>query len=209
MVEAGGDFGRGSFDIGTLPWQGALLAIQDNFVTDWSECIVAIAQKRDRQQFALLFAHFGPRLKSFFLRLGASSGLAEDLMQDTLLAIWRKADRFDPSRAAASTWIFTIARNLRIDVKRRERDPNLLAEFFTGIDEPIPSDHLLCAERDTAIHRALAQLSVEQAETIHLSFFEDRSHSEIATLLHLPLGTVKSRVRLAMSRLRALMEEKS
>jgi len=183
-------------------WEGA------RSVTDWSDCIVAIAQRRDRQQFAALFAHFGPRLKGFFLRLGVTQGVAEDLMQETLLIVWRKADRFDPARAGASTWIFTIARNLRIDLKRRERDPGLLAEFYDGTDQPTPGDHLLTAERDGRIRQALTSLPADQAEVIRLAFFEDRPHSQIADDLKIPLGTVKSRVRLAMMRLRALVEER-
>jgi RNA polymerase sigma-70 factor (ECF subfamily) len=183
-------------------WEGA------RSVTDWSDCIVAIAQRRDRQQFAALFAHFGPRLKGFFLRLGVAPGAAEDLMQETMLIVWRKADRFDPERAGASTWIFTVARNLRIDLKRRERDPGKLAEFYDGADEPTPSDHLLSAERDGKVRQALSSLPADQAEVIRLSFFEDRPHSQIAEDLKIPLGTVKSRVRLAMMRLRAFVEER-
>lgn len=188
---------------------GRLIAVWEAAfsVTDWSECIVAIAKTRDRQQFAALFAHFAPRLKSFFLRLGVPPGVAEDLAQDTMLMVWRKADRFDPERAAASTWIFTVARNLRIDLKRRERDPALLAELYEDADEPTPSDHMLSAERDGRIREALTALPAEQAEVIRLSFFEDRPHSQIADDLKIPLGTVKSRVRLAMARLRALVEE--
>ncbi len=183
-------------------WEGA------RSVTDWSQSIVAIAQRRDRQQFAALFAHFGPRLKGFFLRLGVTQGVAEDLMQETMLVVWRKADRFDPARAGASTWIFTVARNLRIDLRRRERDPAKLAEFYDGVGEPTPSDHLLTAERDGRIHQALTSLPADQAQVIRLSFFEDRPHSQIAEDLKIPLGTVKSRVRLAMMRLRALVEER-
>ena len=189
---------------------GRLIAVWEarGSVTDWSECIVAIARTRDRQRFAALYSHFGPRLKSFFLRLGVSPGVAEDLVQETMLSVWRKADRFDPQRAAASTWIFTIARNLRIDLKRRERDPSLLTEFYDGAAEPMPGDRMLAAERDARIHQALVTLPSEQAEVIRLSFFEDRPHSQIADDLKIPLGTVKSRARLAMARLRALVEER-
>jgi len=185
----------------TTVWEAAFS------VTDWSDCIVAIAKRRDRQQFALLFAHFGPRLKSFFLRLGVPPGVAEDLVQDTMLMVWRKADRFDPKRAAASTWIFAVGRNLRIDLKRRERDPGLLAELYDGMEEAAPGDHMLAAERDRRIRAALTALPAEQADVIRLSFFEDRPHGQIADQLKIPLGTVKSRVRLAMARLRALVEE--
>ncbi|HEY5046802.1 MAG TPA: sigma-70 family RNA polymerase sigma factor [Rhizomicrobium sp.] len=177
-------------------------------MTDWSECIVAIARLRDRQRFVELFEHFAPRCKSFFIRLGVSPGVAEELAQETLLAVWHKADSFDPGLATASTWIFTIARNLRIDLQRRERDPARLSDFFAGMPQSSPSDCVLSAERDRRIHAALAELPEEQAAVIRLSFFEDRPHGEIARLLGIPLGTVKSRVRLAVNRLRAFVEDR-
>ena len=185
-----------------IPWR----EVAD--VTDWSECVVAIAQLRDRERFAELFEHFAPRCKGFFMRLGASSGVAEDLAQETMLTVWHKADRFDPARAQASTWIFTIARNLRIDMQRRERNPASLVEAIASAPEPTPSDQVLSAEREKQVRAALASLPAEQAEVIRLSFFEDRPHSEIARLLNVPLGTVKSRIRLAMNRLRALVEDR-
>jgi RNA polymerase sigma-70 factor (ECF subfamily) len=176
-------------------------------MTDWSACLVEIAWSKDRQQFALLFGYFAPRLKSFFLRLGLSPAAAEDLAQETMLTVWNKAQSFDASRASASTWIFTIARNLRIDLLRRERDPNLLAELYDGVVEPMPSDNVLTVEREVRIRAALDKLPADQADVIRLSFFEDRPQSEIANTLDIPLGTVKSRVRLAMNRLRALVED--
>jgi RNA polymerase sigma-70 factor, ECF subfamily len=176
-------------------------------VSAWSDCIVAIARTRDRDQFAKLFAHFAPRLKSFFLRQGMPPGTAEDLAQETMLAVWRKAGLFDPARAAASTWIYTIARNLRVDLHRRERDPALLAEFFEHAAEPLASDGILSTERDRKVQAAVATLPEDQAQAIRLSFFEDRPHGEIARMLDIPLGTVKSRIRVAMSRLRALVED--
>jgi len=176
-------------------------------VTDWSDCILAIAANRDRDRFAELFLHFGPRLKSFFLRLGVPPGQAEDLVQEVMLTVWRKADQFDPARAGAATWIFTVARNLRIDLKRRERDPASLTELYDGLTEPQPSDVVIAAERGRRVRQAMAELPAEQVEVIRLSFFEDRPHAEIAGLLQIPLGTVKSRARLAMARLRALVEE--
>ena len=189
---------------------GRLIAYWEpaGLVTDWSECILAIAARRDRERFAELFAHFGPRLNGFFQRLGVTAGVAEDLVQETMLIVWRKAGQFDPKRASASTWIFTVARNLRIDLKRRERDPAQLAELYDGMEEPIPSETLEAAERDRRVRQAMASLPAEQVDVIRLSFFEDRPHGEIAQLLQIPLGTVKSRARLAMARLRALVEER-
>jgi RNA polymerase sigma-70 factor (ECF subfamily) len=176
-------------------------------MTEWSACIVTIAASRDRTQFGLLFAHFAPRLKGYFMRLGVSPDIAEDLAQDALLTVWRKAEMFDPARASASTWIFTIARNLRVDLQRRARDPRQLTDGTDGVPEPMPSDIILGAEREERVRAALANLSADHADVIRLSFFEERPQSEIAKVLNIPLGTVKSRVRLAMSRLRALVED--
>ncbi len=174
---------------------------------DWSGCIVAIARVQDRERFAELFNHFAPRLKGFYMRLGAPAAEAEDLAQDAMLIVWRKAGLFDPARASAATWIFTIARNLRIDMKRRQRDPQLLEEFYDGPAQPLPSDHVLSAEIESRVNMALKSLPQDQADVIRLSFFEDRPHVEIADALNIPLGTVKSRIRLAMNRLRGLVEE--
>lgn len=174
---------------------------------DWSACIAAIATSRDKSRFAELFRHFAPRLKAFFLRLGVSAPAAEDLAQEAMLVVWRKAATFDPARASAATWIFTIARNLRIDMSRREGKPALSEEFLDLADEPGPGEAAIAVERETRVRAALTQLSGDQAEVIRLSFFEDRPHAEIADALSIPLGTVKSRIRLAMNRLRALVGE--
>jgi len=175
--------------------------------TDWSGMIVAIARSQDKTCFSELFLHFAPRLKAFFVRLGVLPGAAEDLAQEVMLTVWRKASYFDPARASAATWIFTIARNLRIDLKRRERKP-ALSEFYVDlVEEPDPGEMAQTVEREQRVRVALEQLPGEQAEVIRLSFFEDRPHAEIANRLDIPLGTVKSRIRLAMNRLRALVGE--
>src|SRR5215472_5407083 len=158
----------------------------------WSNCVVAIARERDRRQFALLFDYFAPRLKGYFGRVGVSADLAEDLAQETLLTVWRKAAYFDPSQASASTWIFTIARNLRVDMRRRSRDPHaMIMAQSDQPSEPSPDAQLLVAERETKVRAAL----------------QDLPQSEIAEVLGIPLGTVKSRVRLALGKLRLLVEE--
>ncbi len=165
-----------------------------------------VAQDRDRQAFALLFRHFGPRLKTFFLRWTISSGAAEDLVQETMLTVWRKASYFDPARAGVATWIFTVARNIRIDHLRRQRDPSALPPDPEEAPETV-EDGLLGAERDAQVRRALTVLSTEQQTIIRLSYFSEKSQTEIADELGIPLGTVKSRTRLAMNRLRALLED--
>lgn len=173
----------------------------------WSDCIVEIARSRDKARFALLFGYFAPRLKAFFIRSGVPPAAAEDLAQETMLTVWRKADYFDPLRASAATWIFAIARNRRIDLKRRERDPKSFGDELDCAPLPDPGELALTRERETRIRSAITQLSSEQAEVIRLSFFEDRPHSEISKVLDIPLGTVKSRIRLAVNRLRTLIGE--
>lgn len=175
--------------------------------------IHAIARRQDRDAFAALFAHFAPRVKSYLLRLGAGAGQAEELAQETLLTVWRKAPMFDPDRAGAATWIFTIARNLRIDARRRERDPQAVADALATdpdhqADSPPTADAALAAaEQEARLGVALATLPPEQADVIRLSFFQDKPHAQIERELGIPLGTVKSRLRLAMQRLRAAMEQ--
>lgn len=172
---------------------------------DPSAWIVAIAAHGDRRCFALLFSRFAPRVKSYLLKLGCRPDQAEELAQETLLVVWRKAAYYDPGRASASTWIFTIARNLRIDAIRRERHPEDLADEPEMLPAaPAAADEALSAgERDARILRAVNSLSAEQAEVVRQSFFQDRAHGEISRDLGLPLGTVKSRLRLAMDRLRS------
>jgi RNA polymerase sigma factor (sigma-70 family) len=172
------------------------------------ELLLAVARTRDRNAFRKLFTYFAPRLKGYLIRLGSNPGTAEELAQEAMLTLWRKAGLFDPSRAAATTWVFTIARNLRIDAMRRERrpefDPNDPAFIPQAEDEP---DHELDRARlDAHLREAMSRLPREQVEVVELSFFSDKPHSVIAKELGLPLGTVKSRLRLAMGRLRLALE---
>jgi RNA polymerase sigma-70 factor (ECF subfamily) len=163
-----------------------------------------VATTQDRQAFALLFKHFAPRLKAFHLRAGLADAVAEELAQETMLMLWRKAAGFDPARAGAATWVFTITRNLRIDAARRQHGtmPGPSAEA-----DPSPSAEALLLESERAMRMrgALASLPAEQRHVIELSFFADTPHAAIATALQLPLGTVKSRIRLALIRLRDLL----
>jgi len=173
-----------------------------------SELIVAIGERKDREAFATLFNHFAPRVKSYLMRLGAGPEAAEELAQETLFTVWRRAEAYDPGRSAASTWIFTIARNLRIDLARRNRRPVLTKDPFEPSDGPLSPESALGALQNTAkITAAVALLSPEQSQVIRLAFLSDKPHTEIAKVLGVPLGTVKSRIRLAMARLRGLLEE--
>jgi RNA polymerase sigma-70 factor (ECF subfamily) len=165
-----------------------------------------VAEQQDRAAFAALFGQFAPKVKSYMLRLGASSSAAEELAQETMLAVWRKAALFDPGRAGASTWIFTIARNLRIDAIRRER-PAPADDPSDDAPQPGADAAMMAAERDRRVREAMKSLPPEQVQIVELSFFSEEAHSAIAERLGLPLGTVKSRLRLAMGRLRALLED--
>lgn len=177
---------------------------------EWATLIGRVADG-DRQAFQRLFEHFAPRVKGLMLKTGASSDDAEEIAQETLLAVWRKAAQFDPVSAGAVAWIYTIARNLRIDKVRRAVRTGAFdqeAELDYLVDPAEPADDVM-ARNDEAgrIGRALSSLSEEQSMAIRLSFIEERPHPEIADILGIPLGTVKSRIRLAMNRLRALLDE--
>jgi RNA polymerase sigma-70 factor (ECF subfamily) len=166
-----------------------------------------VALNRDRAAFALLFSHFAPRIKAYLLRLGAPSAVAEDLAQEALLNLWRKAHLFDPAKASAATWLFTIARNLRIDAIRREKRPELDPEDFMPEAGPGADEGLAQAEDETRLRIALKDLPADQIQVVELSFFADKPHSQIAAELGIPLGTVKSRLRLAMARLKRALGE--
>jgi RNA polymerase sigma-70 factor (ECF subfamily) len=178
---------------------------------DWAELIGRIASRGDREAFKTLFEHFAPRIKGFLIRTGCSADEAEEIAQMALIAVWTKAAQFDPATAGAAAWIFTIARNLRIDAVRRAARagrPGPDAALDEQPDPGQPADTMISRVEDTArVAAAIEKLSAEQSTVIRLSFIEEQPHSEIATALGLPLGTVKSRIRLAMNRLRQLLDD--
>lgn len=171
---------------------------------DPAALVRAIAERGDRAAFARLFGFYAPRIKGFLMRSGSAPEIAEELAQEALLAVWRKAATFDAGRAGVSTWIFTIARNLRIDHVRRGQYVSVetIYEVLGASDPQRPDDEIDAADRDERVRNALASLSSEQAAVVRLSFYENKAHAEIARLLQVPLGTVKSRLRLAMTKLR-------
>jgi RNA polymerase sigma-70 factor (ECF subfamily) len=166
-----------------------------------------VALDRDRAAFAALFTHFAPRIKAYLLRLGAPAAVAEDLAQEALLNLWRKAHLFDPAKASVATWLFTIARNLRIDAIRREKRPELDPEDFMAEAGPAADEGLVLADDEARLRLALKELPADQIQVVELSFFADKPHSQIAAELGIPLGTVKSRLRLAMARLKRVLGE--
>ena len=177
----------------------------DPFVHD--RLIEAVALRRDREAFAQLFSYFAPRLKAWLIKSGATPGAAEDFAQDAMLTVWRKADLFDARKARAATWIFTIARNRRLDMLRRDARPLPVPEIeLTEQTVERPDDLLVLSEDAERVRDALSRLKPDQVEVLRLAFFMDSPHSEIARQLDLPLGTVKSRIRNAMIKLRLLLE---
>ncbi|MEM6666109.1 MAG: sigma-70 family RNA polymerase sigma factor [Pseudomonadota bacterium] len=167
-----------------------------------------IAERRDRLAFTRLFDHFAPRIKSYLLRLGADDTLAEELTQEVMITLWRKAHLFDKSKSSVATWLFRIARNRRIDAARRDKsgelDPN--DPFFIPEDVP-PADQAFDEQqRDRKVREAMDTLPAEQLELVRMAFYTGLSHSEIADQTGVPLGTVKSRIRLAFGRLRRSLE---
>lgn len=174
-----------------------------------ADLVERVARARDRQAFAALFHHFAPRIKAYLVRLGSDSATAEELTQEAMTLLWRKAALFDRHKSSVSTWLFRVARNRRIDALRRQKvldiepdDPVLVPAAPVHADDAI--DGRL---RDERVRVALQSLPPEQVELIRLSFFVGRSHSEIAEQTGVPLGTVKSRIRLAFARLRTALTD--
>lgn len=166
-----------------------------------------IARQRDRAAFIELFEHFAPRLKAFMMRGGADPETAEEIVQEAMISVWNKAGQFDPARAALSTWIFTIARNKRIDMLRRQVRPVIDPLDVAVEEEPAPDARLTLEQASAGLRGSIALLPAEQRQVLLLAFFEDKSHGAISVELDLPLGTVKSRIRLALARLRGLVAD--
>lgn len=163
----------------------------------------------DRAAFARLYGHFAPRVKFFLMKSGTSAAMAEDCAQDVLVTVWQKAAMFDASRASVATWIFTIARNRRIDLARRDRRPEPEDVEWMGADSMAPdqSEIFEAEEESRVLSQALAGLPEKQRALIQRAYYGDLSHSEIAAETGLPLGTIKSRIRLALDKLRLKLSE--
>jgi RNA polymerase sigma factor (sigma-70 family) len=175
-----------------------------------AELILAVARDRDRRAFGELFDFYAPRIEGWLIRSGVDRATAEEVCQDAMTTLWRKADLYDPAKATPATWLYRVARNRRIDLARRNRvaimEPGDAA--FDIVDENAvdPTLTVDARDREDALRTALAQLPPEQLELVRLAFFDSLSHSVIAERTGLPLGTVKSRIRLAFGRLRKTLE---
>ncbi len=173
---------------------------------EWAALMQQVRDHQDRAAFSVLFTHFAPRIKGFLIKSGADATMAEECAQDVMTTVWRKSHLFDPTRAAVSTWIFTIARNRRIDMLRRQNRPQ--PEDLPWGPEPEPDQaDVLALQQDTEnLAQALATLPAQQRDLIEKAYFGELSQSEIAKITGLPLGTIKSRIRLALERLRHIMK---
>jgi RNA polymerase sigma-70 factor (ECF subfamily) len=169
----------------------------------------AVARNQDRDAFAHLHRHFAPKLAAWMARAGMAQAQIEDIVQDCMVAVWRKASLYDRAHGGVSTWIFTIARNLRVDHSRRKANRAMLPlnDWDETDDAPGGESRLLAAESEAQVRRALEQLPQEQKQVLIEAYFADKSQTAIAQELGLPLGTVKSRLRLALAKLRALLED--
>ncbi len=179
---------------------------------DLKALMAAVALERDKAAYGRLFQYFAPRLIGFMERAGVGRADSEEIAQDALVSVWRKAGLYDPRQAGVSTWVFTIARNLRIDMARRvTRRRNGAAAMGEPEIELVESaeDEAIAGQRDARVREAMTKLPREQATVLRLSFFSEKPHAEIARELGIPLGTVKSRVRLAMAKIRPLLEGES
>jgi RNA polymerase sigma-70 factor (ECF subfamily) len=191
----------------------------------WTGCIARVAQHQDREAFRQLFNHFAPLIKSFAYKvpgLEQADVFSEELVQETMLKVWTRAETFDANLASPSTWIFTIARNMRVDMLRKtgrhvvntvsihgndDDDDELDMEDLWFEDENSDVFNQLVQQRTrTMIRESLLQLPEEQAFILKKVYLEDKSHSEVAAELSLPLGTVKSRVRLAMTKMKLILD---
>lgn len=177
---------------------------QDNM--QWITCLQRIRDAQDQAQFAMLFRHFAPRVKAFLMKSGADATLAEETAQEVMATVWQKAHMFDPTRASVSTWIFTIARNRMIDGIRKQRRPEPEDLSWGNQAEPDQTVVLSLQQESAQLAAAIKSLPEKQRALIEKAYYGDLSHSEIAEQTGLPLGTIKSRIRLALERLRHAMQ---
>jgi RNA polymerase sigma factor (sigma-70 family) len=187
-----------------------LIDAEGKRIDEWSECLTLIARNQDRAAFSRLFRHFAPLMKAFALSGSTlSANHADELVQEVMLKVWQKAGGFNAEKAAASTWIYTIARNCRTDLYRRLQkfDTPLSAEDMSGSQESEEAFVVLHQKRSRdRIRGLIKELPNDQAQILTKVYMEGKTHSEVSGELELPLGTVKSRVRLALQKLQIQLE---
>ena len=171
----------------------------------WAELIWKVETQKDVSAFEELFTHFAPRVKAFLMKSGADPQMSEECSQEVMATVWRKAHLFDPSRASASTWIFTIARNKKIDAIRKQNRPEPEQPFSEEDYEPDQESTIELQQETERLATALGELPEKQRVLVEKAYLGELSHSEIAEITGLPLGTIKSRIRLALEKLRHAM----
>ena len=184
------------------------LPAKNSRIDEWTMCLKRVRDDADAQQFAMLFGHFAPRVKAFLMKSGANEALAEETVQEAMATVWQKAKLFDPSKASASTWIYTIVRNKHIDAIRKQRRPEP-EDLPWGQEQTKNAVEIIgTAEEEKQLRNAISALPEEQRLIIQKAYFGDLSHGEIAEVTGLPLGTIKSRIRLGLERLRHELKNK-
>ena len=171
----------------------------------WADLIWKVETQKDVSAFEELFTHFAPRVKAFLMKSGADPQMSEECSQEVMATVWRKAHLFDPSRASASTWIFTIARNKKIDAIRKQNRPEPEQLFSEEDYEPNQESTIELQQETERLATALGELPEKQRVLVEKAYLGELSHSEIAEITGLPLGTIKSRIRLALEKLRHAM----
>jgi RNA polymerase sigma factor (sigma-70 family) len=201
---------QGSAYIATEKWSPKIgsRVVSENATSDarWVRLVEKVRDRKDQRAFAELFGHFAPRVKAFLMKSGADQALAEECAQEVMATIWHKAHLFDPERASVATWVFTIARNRRIDALRKQRRPEPEDLPWGPEHEPDQAETIALQQESELLGKALAVLPENQRVLIERAYFGELSHSEIAAETGLPLGTIKSRIRLALERLRHEMK---
>lgn len=177
---------------------------------DFGALIALIAQTRDRAAFAEVFGYYAPRIKALLVKSGSTPAAAEELAQEAMLMVWRKAATYDPARASVSAWIFTIARNLRSDSLRRGSSSLYAFDATFGAEAPAQPDEILSGAQDGArVRAAMRSLNPDQAQAIEMAFYQEQTHTQISQALGVPLGTVKARIRFGMMKLKAFIEREA
>ena len=175
---------------------------------DLTLCVELIGKNQDKLAFNSIFKYFAPRLKSFLVKAGSTDSQAEEVIQEVMIAVWTKSSTYDSNKSSVSTWIYTIARNKRIDKIRKEKR-HYLSESDEGLEIPVDSTQekeIFSAQVSNSLKKYMSNLPEEQSKLLKLSYFYNKTHADISAELKIPLGTVKSRIRLALTKMRHLVE---
>lgn len=187
---------------GATRYERKLVQKTERKVSEETVWMLAVRDERDKMAFSNLFDHFAPRLKGFIIKTGMPSAQAEEIVQDVMLTVWRKAAQFDPHRAQVSAWIYQITRNRQIDIIRKYNRP-LPEELVEPPSLACDTSQMIALDQEAKhLKQALSRLSDDQRQAVEKAYFGELTHQEISNQTGLPLGTIKSRIRLGLERLR-------